>query len=123
MRSRWSAPRKLSAYTLYVSSVPDGRAANQPDSVVTFRPPIAAPLPGAVVSTPVTDVVRQYQEVCAGAVAKHGGTYGVTMELVINDDADQILNRTPRGRTVMRLAYEHFGLEGLLKRKPPGLFD
>lgn len=30
------------------------------------------------------------------AVAKHGGTYGVTMELVINDDADQILNRTPR---------------------------
>jgi len=30
------------------------------------------------------------------AIAKHGGTYGVTMELVINDDADQILNRTPR---------------------------
>jgi hypothetical protein len=30
------------------------------------------------------------------AVAKHGGTYSVTMELVINDDADQILNRTPR---------------------------
>lgn len=30
------------------------------------------------------------------AVAKHGGTYAVTMELVINDDADQILNRTPR---------------------------
>lgn len=30
------------------------------------------------------------------AVAKHGGTYDVTMELVINDDSDQILNRTPR---------------------------
>jgi hypothetical protein len=30
------------------------------------------------------------------AVAKHGGVYAVTMELVINDDADQILNRTPR---------------------------
>jgi hypothetical protein len=30
------------------------------------------------------------------AVAKHGGLYAVTMELVINDDADQILNRTPR---------------------------
>lgn len=30
------------------------------------------------------------------AIAKHGGEYAVTMELVINDDADQILNRTPR---------------------------
>jgi hypothetical protein len=30
------------------------------------------------------------------AVGKHGGTYSVTMELVINDDVDQILNRTPR---------------------------
>ena len=31
-------------------SVPDGRAANQPRAVVTLSPPIAAPLPGAVVS-------------------------------------------------------------------------
>lgn len=30
------------------------------------------------------------------AVGKYGGIYQVTMELVINDDADQILNRTPR---------------------------
>ena len=30
--------------------MPDGRAANQPLSVTTFRPPIAAPLPGASVS-------------------------------------------------------------------------
>jgi hypothetical protein len=30
------------------------------------------------------------------AVAKHGGTYGITMELIVDDDADQILNRTPR---------------------------
>lgn len=30
------------------------------------------------------------------AVGKHGGEYSVTMELVINDDADQILTRTPR---------------------------
>lgn len=30
------------------------------------------------------------------AVGKHGGTYSVTMELVINDDANMILNRTPR---------------------------
>ena len=33
-----------------MSSVPDGRAANQPCSVATFRPPIGAPLPGAAVS-------------------------------------------------------------------------
>lgn len=30
------------------------------------------------------------------AVGKHGGTYDVTMELVINDDTDRILNRIPR---------------------------
>lgn len=29
--------------------VPDGRAANQPFSVITFRPPMDAPLPGAAV--------------------------------------------------------------------------
>ena len=33
-----------------MSSVPDGRAANQPFSVTTFKPPIAALLPGAWVS-------------------------------------------------------------------------
>lgn len=35
------------------------------------------------------------------AVAKHGGIYEVTFELVVNDEADRILNRTPReiGRT------------------------
>src|SRR5437899_1542755 len=48
--ARCSGPRKLSAYSLYTSSVPDGRAANQPFAVVTFSPPIAAPLPGALVS-------------------------------------------------------------------------
>jgi hypothetical protein len=30
------------------------------------------------------------------AVGKHGGTYSVTMELVMNDQADVILNRIPR---------------------------
>jgi hypothetical protein len=30
------------------------------------------------------------------AVGKHGGIYGVTMELVINDETDRILNRIPR---------------------------
>lgn len=29
-------------------------------------------------------------------IGKHGGTYSVTMELVVNDDANVILNRTPR---------------------------
>ena len=33
-----------------MSSVPDGRAANQPLAVVTLSPPIGAPLPGAAVS-------------------------------------------------------------------------
>lgn len=36
------------------------------------------------------------------AVGKHGGTYSVTMELVINDQTDRILNRIPRelGRAI-----------------------
>src|SRR4029450_5117801 len=34
-------------------SVPDGRAANHPPAVTIFRPPIAAPLPGARVSLAV----------------------------------------------------------------------
>lgn len=29
-------------------------------------------------------------------VAKHGGVYSVTMEMVINDESDRILNRVPR---------------------------
>ena len=33
--------------------LPDGRAANHPDSVVTFSPPMEAPLPGAVVNLAV----------------------------------------------------------------------
>ena len=33
MAARCSGPRKDSAYSLYTSSVPEGRAANQPDSV------------------------------------------------------------------------------------------
>ena len=34
------------------------------------------------------------------------------------------LNRTPRGRMVTRLAYQHFGLEELLKPNvAPSLFD
>ncbi len=34
------------------------------------------------------------------------------------------LNRTPRGRLVTRLAYEHFGLDNLLRKPPaPNLFE
>lgn len=34
------------------------------------------------------------------------------------------LNRTPRGRMATRLAYEHFGLDSLMGRRPaPGLFE
>ena len=36
-----------------MSSVPDGRAANQPLAVITFSPPMGAPLPGARVRVPV----------------------------------------------------------------------
>ncbi|HSK73364.1 MAG TPA: Holliday junction branch migration DNA helicase RuvB [Pyrinomonadaceae bacterium] len=67
-----------------------------------------------------------------------GGPVGIgTISASINEEKDSIeeiiepyliqigfLNRTPRGRTVMRLAYEHFGLDDLLKRNnTPGLFD
>ena len=46
-----------------MSSVPDGRAANQPLSRLTFKPPMGAPLPGAWVSTawivsPASSVIR-----------------------------------------------------------------
>jgi holliday junction DNA helicase RuvB len=66
-----------------------------------------------------------------------GGPVGLgTISASIHEEKDSIeeiiepyliqigfLNRTPRGRTVMRLAYEHFGLEELLKQKTPSLFD
>ena len=67
-----------------------------------------------------------------------GGPVGLgTISAAIHEEKDSIeeiiepyliqtgfLNRTPRGRMVTRLAYEHFGLDNLL-RKPdaPSLFD
>lgn len=51
--SRCSSLRKLSAYSLYMSSVPDGRTANQPFSVDIFSPPIGALLAGAWVNLDV----------------------------------------------------------------------
>src|SRR3546814_8091965 len=38
MSRRCPAPRKLSAQTLYIASVPDGRAANQPLAAETLIP-------------------------------------------------------------------------------------
>ena len=67
-----------------------------------------------------------------------GGPVGLgTISAAINEERDSIeeiiepyliqtgfLNRTPRGRMVTRLAYEHFGLNNLLKRPDaPGLFE
>jgi hypothetical protein len=45
-----SFERRLSAYILHKSSVPEGRTANQPLRAQTFSPPMSAPLPGAFVS-------------------------------------------------------------------------
>ena len=67
-----------------------------------------------------------------------GGPVGLgTISAAIYEEKDSIeeiiepyliqtgfLNRTPRGRMVTRLAYEHFGLDNLLKRpNAPGLFE
>ena len=67
-----------------------------------------------------------------------GGPVGLgTISAAINEERDSIeeiiepyliqtgfLNRTPRGRLVTRLAYEHFGLENLLKKPTsPNLFE
>ncbi len=67
-----------------------------------------------------------------------GGPVGIgTISASISEEKDSIeeiiepyliqigfLNRTPRGRMVTRLAYEHFGLDSLLKTtNAPSLFD
>jgi Holliday junction DNA helicase RuvB len=67
-----------------------------------------------------------------------GGPVGLgTISASIHEEKDSIeeiiepyliqigfLNRTPRGRLVTRLAYQHFGLDALLKTSNvPGLFD
>lgn len=68
-----------------------------------------------------------------------GGPVGLgTISAAIHEEKDSIeeiiepyliqtgfLNRTPRGRLVTRLAYQHFGLDDLLKPSinTPGLFD
>lgn len=67
-----------------------------------------------------------------------GGPVGLgTISAAINEERDSIeeiiepyliqtgfLNRTPRGRLVTRLAYQHFGLDNLLKKPTaPNLFE
>ena len=66
-----------------------------------------------------------------------GGPVGLgTISASIHEEKDSIeeiiepyliqigfLNRTPRGRLVTRRAYEHFGLDVLLKAKTPSLFE
>lgn len=66
-----------------------------------------------------------------------GGPVGLgTISAAINEEKDSIeeiiepyliqsgfLNRTPRGRAATRLAYEHFGLDELLKANTPNLFS
>lgn len=39
------------------------------------------------------------------AVGKHGGLYGITLEMIVNDDTNLILNRTPREMGRMSAAY------------------
>jgi Holliday junction DNA helicase RuvB len=66
-----------------------------------------------------------------------GGPVGLgTISASIHEEKDSIeeiiepyliqigfLNRTPRGRLATRLAYEHLGLDKLLKTKTPNLFE
>lgn len=66
-----------------------------------------------------------------------GGPVGLgTISASIHEEKDSIeeiiepyliqcgfLNRTPRGRMATRLAYQHLGLDELLKRQTGGLFD
>lgn len=52
------------------------------------------------------------------AVGKHGGVYGVTMEMVINDEVDRILNRTPTELGRMSAAYLSRVIVALVESNP-----
>lgn len=52
------------------------------------------------------------------SVGKHGGVYGVTFEMVTNDDANTILNRTPREMGRMSAAYVSQVIVGLIEANP-----
>jgi hypothetical protein len=52
------------------------------------------------------------------SVGKHGGIYGVTFEMVINDDANLILNRTPTELGRMSAAYVSQVVIALVEANP-----
>jgi hypothetical protein len=52
------------------------------------------------------------------SVGKHGGVYGVTFEMVTNDDANTILNRTPREMGRMSAAYVSQVVIALIESNP-----
>jgi hypothetical protein len=52
------------------------------------------------------------------SVGKHGGVYGVTFEMVTNDDANTILNRTPREMGRMSAAYVSQVVVALIEANP-----
>jgi hypothetical protein len=52
------------------------------------------------------------------SVGKHGGIYGVTFEMVVNDDANTILNRTPRELGRMSAAYVSQVVVALIESNP-----
>lgn len=51
-------------------------------------------------------------------VAKHGGVYNVTMEMVINDETDRILNRIPRELGRMTAEYTSRIIVALIESNP-----
>lgn len=51
-------------------------------------------------------------------VAKHGGVYSVTMEMVINDETDRILNRIPRELGRMTAEYVARVIVALVESNP-----
>jgi len=52
------------------------------------------------------------------SVGKHGGVYGVTYEMVVNDQTNEILNRTPRELGRMSAAYVSLVIVGLIESNP-----
>jgi hypothetical protein len=52
------------------------------------------------------------------SVAKHGGIYGVTYEMVVNDDTGRLLNRTPTEMGRMSAAYVSQTIIALIESNP-----
>lgn len=76
-----------------------------------FREHTASQLNGLTGMGPVGEFdeyprIRSSEEMAAPySVGKHGGVYGVTFEMITNDEADVILNRTPLEMGRMSSAY------------------